>query len=445
MSGSWQSCSDQSSQRVAEWVRDAARLQAATRSASSGAASMPAVPPPPHRPLPPGRRSVSSTESQHVPKRPMPPLRPGAPVPLERVAIIVHGGAWSIPNDRTDASLVGVRRAALAGHAFLLQPENHHAALDAVEAAGPVLNEDGKIEMDAAIMEGRFLRYGAVAGLSGCVRNPITVARAVMELTEHCMLVGAGADRFALRCASEGIVEPVQNERAELMTPEALAEWKRHRLFRSAVRDWFGGGFSAVTTRHPSTNGSLSRSRAPTPGEKVDTGSRPRSTGTADRSQPDRYPNPGHDTVGAVAIDNYGNLAAATSTGGITSKMVGRVGDAPLIGCGCYGDNAIGAVSATGHGESIMRIMLAARVCSLLQSGLSAQEAARDALRHMDARVGGRGGVIVITKNGDLGVSFTTERMVWASISDGVMRSGIDEDMSDCLESRFRADIRQPR
>jgi beta-aspartyl-peptidase (threonine type) len=389
----------------------------------------------------------------------MPPLRPGAPVPLERVAIIVHGGAWSIPNDRTDASLVGVRRAALAGHAFLLQPENHHAALDAVEAAvrtmeddpvfdagrGSVLNEDGKIEMDAGIMEGRFLRYGAVAGLSGCVRNPIAVARAVMELTEHCLLVGTGADRFALRCANEGIVESVQNERAELMTPEALAEWKRHRLFRSAVRDWFGGGFSSVTSRNASTSGSVSRSRAPTPAEKIDAGSRFRSSGTVERSQPDRYSNIGHDTVGAVAIDNFGNLAAATSTGGITSKMVGRVGDAPLIGCGCFADNAIGAVSATGHGESIMRIMLAARVCSLLQTGMTAQEAAREAIRHMEARVGGRGGIIMITKNGDLGVSFTTERMAWASISDGVMRSGIDEDMSDCLESRFRTDANLSR
>jgi beta-aspartyl-peptidase (threonine type) len=375
-------------------------------------------------------------------------------VPLERVAIIVHGGAWSIPNDRTDASLVGVRRAALAGHAFLLQPDNHHAALDAVEAAvrtmeddpvfdagrGSVLNEDGQIEMDAGIMEGRFLRYGAVAGLSGCVRNPISVARAVMERTEHCLLVGAGADRFALHCAAEGLVEAVQNERAELMTPEALAEWKRHRHFRSAVRGWFGGSFSTVASRHPSTNGSLSRSKAPTSREKADSGSRFRSTGTVEQSQVEPYANLGHDTVGAVAIDNFGNVAAATSTGGITSKMVGRVGDAPLIGCGCYGDNAIGAVSATGHGESIMRIMLAARVCSLLQAGLSAQEAAREALRHMDARVGGRGGVIVVTKSGDLGVSFTTDRMAWASISDGVMRSGIDEDMSDCLESRFRND-----
>ena len=492
--------SEQTSHRVVEWVQSVSVVQGSSSVTHSPVEDMAdnetwpdssaPMPPPPHRPLPPakeGSRHGMATAAA-VPAVAsdvtavaaagaasscgLPCLMPQRPVPLERVAIVLHGGAWAIPNDRTDASLVGVRRAALAGHAFLLQPDNPRAALDAVEAAvrtleddpafnagrGSALDEDGRIEMDASVMEGRFLRYGAVAGLSGCVRNPVTVARAVMERTEHCMLVGSGANRFAMRCAQEGLVEAVRNERAELVTPEALAEWKRHRLFRSAVRDWFGaspafasGGASvtsasgvvpptaAATTaaaplaaaagaRHLSHDGSSWRhdKNAAAPLRRSD----------ADAAAFGSVRSDGHDTVGAVAIDNYGNVAAATSTGGITAKMVGRVGDSPLIGCGCYADNSTGAVSTTGHGESIMRVMLASRVCLLMQSGMNAQQAARSALRSMEERVGGRGGVIVIGKHGDLGAAFTTERMVWASISDGVMRSGIDEEMNDSLEGQ---------
>ncbi|KAK4534318.1 hypothetical protein CDCA_CDCA01G0343 [Cyanidium caldarium] len=488
--------SEQTSHRVVEWVQSVSVVQGSSSVTHSPVEDMAdhetwpdssaPMPPPPHRPLPPAKEGsrrgmataaalpavasdVAAAAAGAVSSSGLPGLMPQRPVPLERVAIVLHGGAWAIPNDRTDASLVGVRRAALAGHAFLLQPDNPRAALDAVEAAvrtleddpafnagrGSALDEDGRIEMDASVMEGRFLRYGAVAGLSGCVRNPVTVARAVMERTEHCMLVGSGANRFAMRCAQEGLVEAVRNERAELVTPEALAEWKRYRLFRSAVRDWFGaspafasGSASATSAsgavpptatttapltataraRHLSHDGSSWRhdKNAATPLRRSDA-----DAGTFGSVRSDE-----HDTVGAVAIDNYGNVAAATSTGGITAKMVGRVGDSPLIGCGCYADNSTGAVSTTGHGESIMRVMLASRVCLLMQSGMNAQQAARSALRSMEERVGGRGGVIVIGKHGDLGAAFTTERMVWASISDGVMRSGIDEEMNDSLEGQ---------
>ena len=134
----------------------------------------------------------------------------------------------------------------------------------------------------------------------------------------------------------------------------------------------------------------------------------------------------GHDTVGAVARDRHGNIACATSTGGISHKMVGRVGDSPLIGSGAYCNNDTGGVSCTGHGEAIARVTLAQTVLSLSQT-IPPKEAVEKGLQYMWDRVGGRGGLIMITKEGDIVKGFSTPRMAWASVHDGQVDAGINE------------------
>lgn len=131
------------------------------------------------------------------------------------------------------------------------------------------------------------------------------------------------------------------------------------------------------------------------------------------------------ETVGAVAIDANGDIAAATSTGGITGKKAGRVGDVPNVGSGAYADNGVGGASSTGHGESIMKVILARLVLSHVEEGCAVGEAARRGLEYMRERVGGQGGIIVISPEGEVGCNFTTKRMPWALISGGKLESGI--------------------
>lgn len=237
--------------------------------------------------------------------------------------------------------------------------------------------------MDAIIMDGKDLKFGAVAGVKS-VANPVSLARLVMTKTDHVMLIGDGADRFAREM---GIPE-VRKE--ELVTDIAKREWETHNEYRSVVQDCFY------------------------------------TTGNADSVQC------GHDTVGAVALDLSGNIACATSTGGITMKRVGRVGDVPLVGCGGYCDNGVGGASCTGHGESIARATLAQRAVELLRAGVGAQAAVDLALEYMQKRIGGRGGMILIDKEGRIGRGFTTERMAWASVD----LTGKLEGKVECHESK---------
>lgn len=297
--------------------------------------------------------------------------------------LIVHGGAWAIPDTLASSSTEGVKNAALEGYKVLM---SGGSALDAVETAvcslennptfdagnGSVLNEDGEVEMDAIIMEGSKLRSGAVAAIKN-VPNPIKIARLVMEKTEHVLLVGEGANRFASKLGMG------QVEFTTLVTEQALEEWQRFK-------------------KYPQTIETLFENRA----------------------------SGGHDTVGAVALDSSGHLAAATSTGGITAKMVGRVGDAPIIGCGAYCDDNTGAISCTGHGESILKTCLARHISGLLQQGKSSQQAVVEALDYMRARVNGYGGAIVTDKNGNVGLHFTTSRMAWAYIKNEVLHYGLN-------------------
>lgn len=300
-----------------------------------------------------------------------------------RAAIIVHGGAWAIPDHLRQRSLDGCQNAAAAGWAVLEAGGN---ALDAAEAAtrvledddafdagtGSVLNAVGEVEMDAMMMDGDNLGSGAVAAVQQ-VKNPITLARAVMEQTDHCLLVADGARRFA-----DEIGIP-RADPDELVTEAGKAEFELFSApgYSATVSDLFSSGVSTADTKL------------------------------------------GHDTVGCVAFDGTGRIAAATSTGGITMKRPGRVGDSPLIGSGGYADSAVGGCSTTGHGEAIMRTLLASRAVAELGDSAAhngdVSAAAKQALLMMWSRVQGRGGAIMIDSAGNVGKHATTKRMAWAS------------------------------
>jgi beta-aspartyl-peptidase (threonine type) len=295
---------------------------------------------------------------------------------MPRSAIIVHGGAWDIPPDQQDAHCKGCEAAAKEGYDIL---SNGGSSLDAVEAAirsmesdstfdagrGAFLNADGEVELDAIIMEGDQLKVGAVAALQH-ILHPVSVARAVMERTQHAMLVGEGALRFARAIGMETVEVP------ELLTCRELERWKALRAQRAfEVREVFE---DAV----------------------------------------DRYDRKG--TVGAVALDEKGTIAAATSTGGTPNKMAGRVGDSPLVGCGNYADSQSAGVSCTGWGESIMKVALARRVCEGVENGLSPRDAASRAINYLKTRVDGLAGVIVLDKEGEFAHAFNTPFMAVASV-----------------------------
>lgn len=265
-------------------------------------------------------------------------------------SIIVHGGAGPIKDDSLPVRLDGCKAAALAGWKIL---QDGGAALDAIEAAvivlednplfnagtGSTLNSLGKVEMDAAIMEGRTLRAGAVAAVSG-IRNPIKLARRVMEDGRHVMLAGDGALMFAREI---GLPE---------CAPEALIVEREQKRWDSK-----------------------------------------------------------HGTVGCVAFDAHGMLAVGTSTGGMFNKRPGRVGDSPLIGCGTYADD-YGAASCTGHGEAIIRLLLAKCAVDHLKNGSEAKTAARLAMIDLeDDRIEGTGGIILIDRFGKIGYARNTTHM----------------------------------
>jgi beta-aspartyl-peptidase (threonine type) len=280
-------------------------------------------------------------------------------------ALVVHGGAGTPgPDDPASsgggaaARLEGVRRACAAGWSIL---RSGGSALDAVEAAVRVLEDDplfnagtgatltaaGDVELDASIMDGASLRCGAVAVVKD-VKNPVSLARAVMERTDHVLLAGPGASAFARELG----LAPYENHL--LVTPEQHSRW-----------------------------------------EAAHKGAASSKTGT----------------VGAVARDAAGHLAAATSTGGMSMKLPGRVGDTPIIGCGTYADDALGAVSCTGHGERIIQLTLARHAADLVGRGASAMEAAREAAALLGRRVRGDGGLIVVGRSGDVGFAHNTPAM----------------------------------
>jgi beta-aspartyl-peptidase (threonine type) len=287
---------------------------------------------------------------------------------LMRPAIIVHGGAWDIPPDLHHAHCRGIRVAVEAGWHVLA---SGGSALDAVEAAivtmeddetfdagrGSFLNAEGQVELDAGFMDGARLDVGAVAGVQ-YIRNPIRLARVVMERSEHVLLAGSGAQRFAHKMGFPSC------ELTDLAVPREFERWQRLLHDRT---------YSARTA--------------------------------FDRAS---------DTVGCVALDQAGHIAAGTSTGGTPNKMPGRVGDVPMVGCGFYADDELGGASTTGWGEAIAKVVLARQALHCLDDVGDPNAAARAAIQMMTDKVDGLGGVILLSPNGQPGWHYNTPHMACA-------------------------------
>jgi beta-aspartyl-peptidase (threonine type) len=319
-------------------------------------------------------------------------------------ALIVHGGAGMIPLERYDAAREGCRAAAEAGWRVL---RDGCSALDAVQVAiaalednpgfnagtGAVLTADGRAQLDAGIMDGATLAAGAVAGLER-IKNPIVLARAVLA-SPHVLLLGEGAERFAA-ASNIALCDP-----AELVTASQHARWQR--------------GYRDGDDVHV---GSVAEQALPPLETKQEGGKRRQNGHQAAKAV--HADDTKHGTVGAVALDAYGNMAGGASTGGIAAKHPGRVGDTPIVGCGFYAENGVGGVSSTGRGEDFIRLVLARRAAEYMGRGLPAQAAATAAIRLLSERIGGSGGLIVLDGGGHVGYARNTPSMAHAYMIEGM-------------------------
>ncbi|KAM7348135.1 putative isoaspartyl peptidase/L-asparaginase GA20639 [Cochliomyia hominivorax] len=299
--------------------------------------------------------------------------------------VLVHGGAGNMADSKVPVAKYGVKLPARIGYETLKSTGN---VIDAVQQAvqylesdpnfnagyGGVLTWEGEVEMDAAIMNGYDLNAGCVS-IAKDIMHPISLARSIMDKTRHKYLAGEGAMAYA---KSEGFE----------FLPEGALVTENAKKSLEDFKNSFGNNSKQV--------------------EEI------------------IYGSPG--TVGAVAIDAHGNVAAATSTGGITGKMPGRIGDTPILGGGTYADNASGCISVTGNGETIMRYNVASRILGLIEYfGLTAQEATAKVLEDMTERFQQTAGVISIDPKGNLGIYFTSKRMSWAYQRGGELHYGVDK------------------
>jgi beta-aspartyl-peptidase (threonine type) len=343
--------------------------------------------------------------------------------------LLVHGGAWAIPPDEASAHEAGVRHALETGYAVL---SRGGSALDAVEAAvtvleddptfdagrGSFLTSDGRVQLDALLMDGGRMKAGGVACVER-LRNPIQAARLVLEESPHIYLVGTGAEQFA---HAHGMTL-IENS-------ELVLDRERERLAQTQARevtgsddDTFSGNDSTLhpilhddKTPETAVNGAgfspylkpAKETRASAPEEKE------ASSGANS-----------HDTVGAVALDAHGNLAAATSTGGTLNKTPGRVGDSSLIGCGCYADNLSAAVSLTGWGEPIMKLVLGKWATDRVAAGAAPEVAAQEAISYLYNRLGGHGGIILLGPDGRFGLAHNTPAMAWGLATPTGLQTGL--------------------
>jgi beta-aspartyl-peptidase (threonine type) len=299
-------------------------------------------------------------------------------------SLMVHGGAGALDNVRDEKTAIryleSIRLVLEHGRSVM---ELGGSALQAVEACaslleddpvfnagcGSVLNENGKVEMDAAIMDGRDLSAGAVAAIDN-IANPVQLARMVMTESEHVMLISGGAMRFADQHGIERVPEDY------FYTPDRVEQLRKARLEHKIMLD------------HDDTD---------------------------EDAEDQKY-----GTIGAIARDTAGNLAAATSTGGIVNKRIGRVGDSPIIGAGVYADNETCAVSATGFGEDFMRSVISKTISDFIyMQGMDARQATQAGIEYLVRKVKGRGGVIVIDKDGNCSSGHTTKKMIHGWIEKG--------------------------
>lgn len=310
--------------------------------------------------------------------------------------LLVHGGAWAIPDDAAAAHLAGVSDALERGYAIL---SVGGSALDAVETAvtileddpafdagrGSFLTSDGRVQLDALLMDGGRMKAGGVACVER-LRNPIQAARLVLEKSPHVYFVGIGAEQFA---QAHGMTL-IDNSKLVL-------DRERERLAQAQARAKAGlsdGTFSGLRDdKDPETAISLGMDS--------------------------------HDTVGAVALDAHGNLAAGTSTGGTLNKTPGRVGDSSLIGCGCYADNLSAAVSLTGWGEPIMKLVLGKWATDRVAEGTAPEIAAREAISYLYNRLGGHGGIILLGPDGRFGLAHNTPAMAWGIATPSGLHVGL--------------------
>jgi len=314
-----------------------------------------------------------------------------------------------MPDDMVDAHIRGVNQALAAGWRVL---ERGGAALDAVEEAvvimedddtfdagrGSFLNRDGKVQLDALIMDGATLRAGGV----GCVerlRNPVRAARKILSDSPHVYFVGEGAEQFA---AEHGIA---LCDNQHLVIPREVERLRRYQA-EAACRESEKPGSSPDKLTHDKIKQAGSDLFAP---------------GADDLTI-------SHDTVGAVALDRNGNVAAATSTGGTLNKAPGRLGDSSLIGCGCYANNESAAVSTTGWGEPIMKLVLAKWTADRISAGNLPEWSAQEAMNYLKQRLNGHGGIIVLNPKGHIGIAHNTPRMAWAYKTIRQEEAGIERD-----------------
>ena len=327
-----------------------------------------------------------------------------APAPdPSRITLVIHGGAGTITRanmtpEKEKAYNEALNQALQTGYAIL---KKGGTSLDAVEATvrvmedsplfnagkGAVFTHDGRNELDAAIMDGQSLKAGSIAGAT-TVRNPITAARAVMEKSEHVLLTGAGADQFA---REKGLV---------IVSPEYFRTEARYQQLQKALAEDKSAG-TADQLNTPT------KAAAPAQPKGKTKAGKPQSY----QDQQIFTEGKKYGTVGAVALDQFGNLAAATSTGGMTNKRYGRVGDAPIIGAGTYADNQSCAVSATGWGEYFIRATVARDIAARMEYGKQPLKEAAQATIDKVAKLGGDGGLIALDREGNLTMPFNSEGM----------------------------------
>ena len=335
-----------------------------------------------------------------------------------------------MPDDAVAAHEDGLRNALSAGWDVLARDGS---ALDAVQAAitvmeeddtfdagrGSFLTRDGRVQLDALMMSGADLRAGGVACVER-LRNPIQAARLVLERSPHVYFVGSGAENFA---EEHGL--------ALIDNTELVIARERTRLQHFQIAEAAGLPDTTFAGSAPTPARSDAADRTPNgtpdgPPDEVGVGE------AIEHGLPTelQFLDPtlhSHDTVGAVALDASGDLAAGTSTGGTLSKSPGRVGDSSLIGCGCYADNESAAVSLTGWGEPIMKLVLGKWTTDRVAAGSSPQQAAADAIAYLHRRLGGHGGIIVLGPDGRLGLAHNTPRMAWGWATAAEQRLGITQ------------------